>query len=151
MNELIIIFFIYIFYIYSSYMEEEWQKMIEHEGTMYAILKKYNLYEKKEDYIDICYIGYTKAVNNYDKSKASLRSYIYKCVENEILHELSKEKAQKRQREELSFDFAYDEIGHDLNDIIPSNENIISNVSFIRIRCIYSNNIACMKTLCFCH
>ena len=109
-------------------MEEEWQKMIEHEGTMYAILKKYNLYEKKEDYIDICYIGYTKAVNNYDKSKASLRSYIYKCVENEILHELSKEKAQKRQREELSFDFAYDEIGHDLNDIIPSNENIESDV-----------------------
>ena len=39
-----------------------------------------------------------------------------------------KRKAQKRQREELSFDFAYDEIGHDLNDIIPSNENIESDV-----------------------
>lgn len=98
--------------------------MIEHEGTMYAVLKKYGLYDKREDYIDICYIGYTKALNSYDESKGTLRNYIYNCVENAIISELYKEKALKRKHEEISIDFVYDQYGHDFNDLIPSNVDI---------------------------
>lgn len=85
---------------------------IENEGIMYNVLKRYGLYEQREDYIDLCYIGYAKALNKFDKSKANIRTYIYKCVENEILQELRKEKAQKRQRYECSLDDEYDDRGH---------------------------------------
>ncbi len=94
--------------------------MIEYEKIMYGVLKKYNLLDKKEDYIDLCYIGYTKAVNNYDESKATLSSYIYKCVENEILIQLRKERATKRTRQEYSMDYIYDDKGHSLNDIVAN-------------------------------
>ena len=98
--------------------------MIEHEGTMYAVLKKYGLYDKREDYIDICYIGYTKALNSFDENKGSLRNYIYNCVETEILFELRKTNSLKRKHEEISLDYVYDECGHDFNDLIPSSVDI---------------------------
>jgi len=94
--------------------------MIEHEGTMYAVLKKYGLYNKREDYIDLCYIGYAKAKNTFDESKGSFRNYLYNCCENEILSELRKESAIKRQREECSIDFVYDNSEQTLGDIVPS-------------------------------
>ena len=94
--------------------------MIEHEGTMYAVLKKYGLYNKRDDYIDLCYIGYAKALNTFDESKGSFRNYLYNCCENEILNELRKENTAKRQREECSFDVEYNDEGSTLNDIVPS-------------------------------
>src|SRR5574344_1956174 len=104
-------------------MGEEWQ-MIEYEKIMYGVLKKYNLLDKKEDYIDICYIGYAKALKKYDSSKSKPATYFYKCIENEILQSIRKENAQKRQHEESSMDYVYDDHGHDLNDIISDNVNI---------------------------
>jgi len=98
--------------------------MIEHEAMMYYILKKYGLYNKREDYIDICYIGYAKALKKYDSSKSKPATYIYKCIENELLQCLRKENAKKRQREESSLDYVYDEKGHDLKDLIDSGIDI---------------------------
>lgn len=98
--------------------------MIEYEAMMYSILKKYGLYNKREDYIDICYIGYSKALKKYDSSKSKPATYFYKCIENEILQFLRRENAQKRQYEESSMDYVYDNHGHDLNDIISDNVNI---------------------------
>src|SRR5574344_1210028 len=98
--------------------------MIEHEKMMYSILKKYGLYNKRKDYIDICYIGYAKALKKYDSSKSKPATYFYKCIENEILQSIRKENAQKRQHEESSMDYVYDDHGHDLNDIISDNVNI---------------------------
>ena len=98
--------------------------MIEHEAMMYSILKKYGLYNKREDYIDVCYIGYAKALKKYDSSKSKPTTYIYKCIENELLCEMRKENAKKRQREEASLDYIYDEYGHDLEDLISSDVNI---------------------------
>jgi len=98
--------------------------MIEHEAMMYSILKKYGLYNKREDYIDVCYIGYAKALKKYDSSKSKVTTYIYKCIENEIMQELRKENAIKRQRDDLSLNCVYDEKGHDLEDLISSDVNI---------------------------
>ena len=98
--------------------------MIEYEAMMYSILKKYGLYNKREDYIDICYIGYAKALKKYDSSKSKATTYIYKCIENELLQCLRKENAKKRQRKELSLDYVYDEKGHDLEDLISSDIDI---------------------------
>ena len=69
---------------------------LEHEGTIYAVLKKYGLYNKLDEYIDICWIGYAKALLKFDPSKGKLRTFIYRCVENELLNELRKESAKKR-------------------------------------------------------
>lgn len=91
---------------------------LEHEGIMYNVLKQYGLYDKREEYIDLCYIGYSKALKSFDSAKGKLKSYIYNCVENEILSELRKQKAQKRQRYECSLDDDYDDRGHTFNDII---------------------------------
>lgn len=98
--------------------------MIEHEKMMYSILKKYGLYNKREDYIDICYIGYAKALKKYDSSKSKPTTYIYKCIENELLQYLRKENAIKRQREELSINYIYDENGHTLEDLISNDVDI---------------------------
>ena len=98
--------------------------MIEYEAMMYSILKKYGLYNKREDYIDVCYIGYAKALKKYDSSKSKATTYIYKCIENELMQCLRKENAKKRQREESSLDYVYDERGHDLEDLISNDVDI---------------------------
>ena len=98
--------------------------MFEYEKMLYSILKKYGLYNKREDYIDVCYIGYAKALKKYDSSKSKPTTYIYKCIENELMQCLRKEKALKRQREEASLDYVYDEKGHDLEDLIDSGIDI---------------------------
>lgn len=98
--------------------------MFEYEAMMYSILKKYGLYNKREDYIDICYIGYAKALKKYDSSKSKPTTYIYKCIENELMQCLRKENALKRQREEASLDYVYDEYGHDLEDLISNDVDI---------------------------
>ena len=96
----------------------------KYEPMFYSILKKYGLYNKREDYIDICYISYVKALNKYDSNKSKLSTYIYKCIENELLQCLRKENAIKRQRDELSFEYIYDEKGHNLNDYISDDVDI---------------------------
>ena len=100
----------------------------KYEPMFYSILKKYGLYSKRDDYIDLCYIGYSKAINNYNNKKSRLSTYIYKCIKNEILQELRKEKADKRQGIELSFDYVYDDKGHDFDDLIPDDIDLESEL-----------------------
>lgn len=103
---------------YCTYLREENTEFMKNEGIMYAVLKKYGLYNRRDDYIDVCYIGYTKAINNYDEAKGKLHNYIYNCVENELLTELRKENAVKRQRTECSADHVYDTCGASIYDIV---------------------------------
>lgn len=101
--------------------------MIENEAMMYSILKKYGLYDKKEDYIDICYIGYIKGLKKYDSSKSKKTTYLYKCVENEILAYLRKCNANKRIKNELNLEsIKIFDNGKEISliDKIPNNINI---------------------------
>lgn len=96
------------------------------ETMMYSILKKYGLYNKREDYIDICYIGYAKALKKYDSSRSKVTTYIYKCIENELFQYLRKESAGKRKHEtESSLDYLINENKNmTLQDVTPNDVNI---------------------------
>ena len=77
---------------------------MEYESIIYSVLKKYDLLKRKDDYIDLCYIGYTKALNTYKQNKASFTTYLYTCIDNEIKKELERFKQQKRAMKEVSLD-----------------------------------------------
>lgn len=77
---------------------------LEYEEMIYAILKKYGLYNRRDEYIDVCYIGYAKALNTFDEKKGELKWHIYRCMKNELLSELRKESRKKRQGVTVSFD-----------------------------------------------
>lgn len=70
-------------------------KLIEHNLRLVAhIAKKYtNNKEEMEDYISIGSIGLIKAVNSFKESKGyKLSTYAAKCIENEILMNIRKNK-----------------------------------------------------------
>lgn len=97
-------------------------------GMMYSILKKYDLLSKQDDWIDLCYIGYTKALNSYNNSKkASFDTYAYVCMENEVKDELKKLNRKKRQREELSLDYFIQD-NFDNYELIPDKVNVEEEV-----------------------
>ena len=80
--------------------------MEQYQDMMYYLLKKHGLLSKQDDYIDLCYIGYTKALNTFNNKKnVTFTTYVYKCMENELKQELRKQNMKKRKREELSLDY----------------------------------------------
>lgn len=97
---------------------------MEYEGMMYFILKKYGLYDKREDYIDVCYLGYAKALNKYDKNKSKKVTYIFKCIENELSQQLRKENTKKSKRNDISLNYIIDETGWDLEKTISNDVDI---------------------------
>ena len=97
--------------------------MIEYESMMYSILSKYNI-KNKDDYIDICYIGYVKALKSYDRKRSCFSTYLYNCIKNEVFHELQKQNRAKRKGVELSLDYEYNNLGYDLFDTIADNTDL---------------------------
>lgn len=76
----------------------------QHEAMMYSILKKHHLYNCREDYIDLCYLGFCKALQTHDPSKSTLGNYVYRCMNNEVLKHIRHQTAQKRLVSEVSFE-----------------------------------------------
>ena len=106
-------------------------KLVEHNLRLVAhIVKKYNNLERDmDDLISIGTIGLIKAVNTYDESKGNrLVTYASRCIENELLMLLRREKKCSK---EVSL---YEPIGTDkegneisLLDIIHcEDENILN-------------------------
>lgn len=105
--------------------------LVEYNLRLVAhIVKKYSSpYRDTEDLISIGTIGLIKAINTYDKDKGSrLVTYASRCIENELLMKMRKERKQSK---EVSL---YESIGNDkegneinLLDIISSDENEILN------------------------
>ncbi len=83
-------------------------KLIEHNLRLVAhLVKKYDTKEETEDLISIGTIGLIKGIDSFDVVKGlKLSTYISKCIENEILMTLRKQKNQPA----LSLD---DAIGQD--------------------------------------
>lgn len=104
---------------------DRYEDISKYENMMYAILKRYNLLHKKDDYIDLCYIGYSKALKTYDSS-TSFSTYAYTCMENEIKQELRKQTRKKRIHEETSLDFMMED--NSVHDIISDNYNLENNI-----------------------
>ena len=71
-------------------------KLIEHNLRLVAhLVKKYDTKEETEDLISIGTIGLIKGIDSFDVGKGlKLTTYISKCIENEILMTLRKQKNQ---------------------------------------------------------
>ena len=107
-------------------------KLIEHNLRLVVFLaKKYeNTTYDIEDLVSIGSIGLIKGINNYklDK-KIKLATYASRCISNEILMFLRK---NKKQRLELSMEetLNYDAEGNELHleDILGTDENLVPNL-----------------------
>ena len=104
-------------------------KLIEHNIRLVVFLaKKYdNTGENLEDLVSIGSIGLIKGINTYKMDKnIKLATYCSRCIANEILMFLRK---NKRRKSEISFEDAlnYDAEGNELHleDILGTDEDIV--------------------------
>src|SRR5574344_2182142 len=110
--------------------EEARNKLIEHNLRLVVFLaKKYdNTGVDLEDLVSIGTIGLIKGVNTYRNDKnIKLATYVSRCIDNEILMFLRKNKKRKG---EVSFEdsLSYDAEGNELHleDILGTDANIVS-------------------------
>lgn len=113
-------------------------KLIEHNLRLVAhIVKKYdNTNESNDDLISIGIIGLIKAIDSFkNDKKTKLATYASKCIENEILMTLRKNKHRDKEAS-LEDTIAYDKDGEDLLllDIIESDEKSIDEILLKRDR-----------------
>ncbi len=102
------------------------------------IVKKYNNFERDiDDLISIGTIGLIKAINTYDNSKGNrLVTYASRCIENELLMLLRKERKCSREVS-LYEPIGTDKEGNEINllDILENDEKTALNTL------IYKNNV----------
>lgn len=114
-------------------------QLVEHNLRLVAhIVKKYNNLERDmDDLISIGTIGLIKAVNTYDETKGNrLVTYASRCIENELLMLLRREKKCAREvslYEPIGIDKEGNEIS--LLDIIHCEDDNIINLL------VYSGNV----------
>ena len=105
-------------------------KLIEHNRRLVVfIAKKYeNTGVDLEDLVSIGSVGLIKGVNTYKLSKnIKLATYASRCIDNEILMFLRK---NKRRRGEISFEdsLSYDSEGNELHleDVLGTDDDIVT-------------------------
>ena len=62
---------------------------MQHEDIV-TIASRHIPYEFREDAMQAGYIGLINGLRNKDKVKSNLRGYLYRCVTNEMIKEVSK-------------------------------------------------------------
>lgn len=95
------------------------------------IVKKYSDLSVGDDLISIGTIGLIKGVSSFDREKSpKLSTYVSRCIENEILMSLRKEKKYQGQvslQEPIGYDTDGNEVS--LMDVLPSeNEEICDEI-----------------------
>ncbi len=110
--------------------EEAKEKLIEHNLRLVVFLaKKYeNTGIDLEDLVSIGTIGLIKGINTYNMDKnIKLATYASRCIDNEILMFLRK---NKKRRSEVSFEdsLSFDSEGNELHleDILGTDEDIVT-------------------------
>lgn len=118
-----------LFYIQKG-DEEAKEKLIEHNLRLVVFLaKKYeNTGVDLEDLVSIGTIGLIKGINTYNMDKnIKLATYASRCIDNEILMFLRK---NKKRRSEVSFEdsLSFDSEGNELHleDILGTDEDIVT-------------------------
>ena len=106
------------------------EKLIEHNLRLVVFLvKKYeNTGESLEDLVSIGSVGLIKGVNTYKLGKnIKLATYASRCIDNEILMFLRK---NKKRRGEVSFEdsLSYDSEGNELHleDVLGTDSDIVT-------------------------
>ena len=109
---------------------EDRNKLIEHNLRLVAhIIKKFdNKYVDSDDLISIGTIGLIKGINTFSKSKnIKLATYASRCIDNEILMYLRK---NKRIKTEVSIDasLSFDGEGNELHleDVLGTDADIVT-------------------------
>lgn len=97
--------------------------MIEYEKMMYSILNKYHI-KNTDDYIDICYIGYVKALKTFNEEKSSFCTHVYRCMNHELIREIKKQNRLKRKHVELSLDYQYKNNNQEFFESFSSNVDL---------------------------
>ncbi len=110
--------------------DEAKEKLIEHNLRLVVFLaKKYeNTGIDLEDLVSIGTIGLIKGINTYNMDKnIKLATYASRCIDNEILMFLRK---NKKRRSEVSFEdsLSFDSEGNELHleDILGTDEDIVT-------------------------
>lgn len=103
--------------------------VIDNVNLIYYTLKKLKMYHLLDEYYDVGMIGLVKASRHYSANKGKFSTYACKCIANEVLLELRKQKSSKRDVEIVSLNQAvyYDYNGSNditLEDVISSEDNI---------------------------
>jgi len=102
----------------------------KYESTIKYIVKKYEQAAKKlgldkNDLLQEANVGFTSAINDYDREKeASLKTFIQVCISRRLNNYIRKNQAQKNKivQESLSLEYEYVEQGLPLKEIIGSDE-----------------------------
>lgn len=81
--------------------------ILSNVGLIYQVLKKYKLYNLRDEYFDVGMIGLVKAANTFDSTKGfKFSTYAFKCISSEILNCLKKNNCTIR---DVSFDYQVSE------------------------------------------
>lgn len=88
-----------------------------------------------DDLSQVAFIGALKYINNYDKTKSKLITYLYICMESEAKKYLNKQIKKKRQKDKDTISISSivePEKGTILSDIIKDNRQLqkINNINF---------------------
>lgn len=100
----------------------------KYENMMYGLLDKYNLMKRKEDYIDLCYIGYTKAIKTFNGNKSTFGTYVYKCMEYELLTNFKKEKTNSRKLNNNLLSIEYEYENGSIENTLISDDNLQKDI-----------------------
>lgn len=69
----------------------------DYKKLIIFVIKDMKLMRKIDELFDIGMVGFVKGINTYDKAmKIKYSTYLYACIKNEIMHQLSYEKREKR-------------------------------------------------------
>lgn len=101
--------------------------VINNEKLIYLTLKKLKMYHLIDEYYDVGMIGLVKASQHYTSDKGKFSTYACRCIANEILIELRKQKTGKRNAQVVSINQIIYSNGTNnitLEETIISNENI---------------------------
>lgn len=69
----------------------------DYKKLIIFVIKDMKLMRKIDELFDIGMVGFVKGINTYDKvMNIKYSTYLYACIKNEIMHQLSYEKREKR-------------------------------------------------------
>lgn len=68
------------------------EMILNNQNLIYFVLKKMNLYDKRDDLFDVGLLGLIKGVDSFDPQKGALSTYLYRCIYTALLMEIRKKR-----------------------------------------------------------
>lgn len=68
----------------------------EYYNLIYGFMKTHNISYKKDEILDILYVGFTTALNTYEPERGAFTTHAYHCMMSQYMHYLDEENRIKR-------------------------------------------------------